>query len=109
MYDQTLASLGTPAANLNALNTADRAFQCDLPPASADVDPNPAIGRARLVCFSFGGVQASAPRSPLSLASVDITGTTPGTATLTFENVAFFAPDGTKIDVASQPAQIEVK
>jgi hypothetical protein len=109
VYDQTLVSLAAPEPALDDLNTADRTFQCDLPPPSGDVDPDPQVGRARLVCFSFGGPQASAPSSPITIAAIELTGVTAGTAVLTFENVAFFTPEATPISVAPQPGTILVE
>jgi hypothetical protein len=73
------------------------------------VDPDPAVGRARLVCFSFGGPQGSAPSSPITVATVEGVGLKPGRAALTLENVAFFAPDGKAIDVAAERTTIVVK
>jgi hypothetical protein len=109
VYDQALVSLGTPEAALNALNTADRTFQCDLLPPSGDVDPNPQVGRARLVCFSFGGPEAPAPSSPTTVAAIQLTGTMAGSAELRFENVAFFTPDASPIAVAPQSATVLVE
>jgi len=109
VYDQTLVSLGAPEAALDALNTADRTFQCDLPPSSGDVDPDPQVGRARLVCFSFGGPQASAPSSPTTVATIELTGVAAGTAALTFENVAFFTPDASPITIAPNPTAVTVE
>jgi hypothetical protein len=109
VYDQTLVSLGAPEPALDALNTTDRTFQCDLPPPSGDVDPDPDVGRARLVCFSFGGTQASAPSSPITIATIELTGLNAGTTQLRFENVAFFTRDATSIPVAPQPATVLVE
>ena len=98
-----------PAPALDVLNTGDRTFQCDLPPPSGDLDSDPQVGRARPVCFSFGGAQASAPSLPTMAATIQLTGAMPGTAELRFENVAFFTPDATPISVAPRPAIILVE
>jgi hypothetical protein len=109
VYDQTLVSLDAPEPAIADLNTADRTFQCDLPPPSGDVDPDPQIGRARLVCFSFGGPEASAPSPPITVATIDLTAVQAGAAELTFENVAFFTPDATAIPIAPESGTVLVE
>lgn len=109
VYDQRLVVLEAPEPALDELNTAGREFNCNLPPASGDVDPDPAIGRMRLVCFSFGGVEAEAPNAPLTLATVSMRGISSGTATLQFENVAVFTPDGQPVTVSVVPATVQVE
>jgi hypothetical protein len=109
VYDQTVVSIAAPDPDLEALDTEERSFQCNLPPASGDVDPDSKVGRARLVCFSFGGASVSAPTSPTTLATLQVTGLKTGTTELTFENVAFFKPDATAVTVAAPPVSVEIK
>ena len=67
------------------------------------------MGRARLVCFSFGGEDAPAPQTPLTLATIELRGVSAGSVTLRFENVAIFTPDAEAVTVATTPATIRVE
>lgn len=109
VYDQRLVTLDAPLPDLQMLNAASRQWQCNLPPASGDVDQNPNIGRARLSCVSFGGAEAPAPHTPLTLATVTVRGIAAGTAELRLQNVAVFGPDETNLPVIVSPAVLRVK
>ncbi len=108
VYDQRLLTFDAPTPDLTVLNTPDRQFQCNLPAPSGDVDPDPTVGRARLVCFSYGGTQASAPNAPLVLARITLHAVAAGQATLTFENTAVFTPDAKNVTIAAVSAQVTV-
>lgn len=107
VYDKRLLTLEAPVPA--QLDTAQRQFQCNLPQASGDIDSDPNVGRARLVCFSFGGESAPAPQTPLTLATVTLHGVSAGNATLTFDNVAVFSPDAKGIAVDTPSKEINVK
>jgi hypothetical protein len=109
VYDQRLVTLDAPVPPVDALNIGDRQFQCSLPQPSGDIDPDPNVGRSRLICFSFGGESAPAPQTPLTLATVTLHGVSAGDATLTFENVAVFSPDAKGIAVHAPSKEINVR
>ncbi len=109
VYDQRLVELEAPEANVDGLNTGGREFQCALPPPSGDVDPDPGVGRARLVCFSFGGEDAAAPVTPMTVAHVTLRGTAPGEATLHAENVALYGPDASAIPIGASSVRIVIE
>lgn len=109
VYDQRLVTLDAPGPNLDALNVGIRRWQCDLPPANGDVDPDPTIGRARLVCFSFGGPDGPAPETPLTIATVTVRGVSRGLTALRLENIAVFGPDAHAITVDASPATVQVE
>lgn len=109
VYDQRLVELEAPEANVDGLNTGGREFQCALPPSSGDVDPDPDVGRARLVCFSFGGEDAAAPVMPMTVAHVTLHGTAPGEATLHAENVALYGPDASAIPIGASSVRIVIE
>ncbi len=107
VYDKRLVTLDAPVPA--QLDTGSRQFQCNLPPATGDVGSDPDTGRARLVCFSFGGESAAAPQTPLTLATITLHGVSAGNATLTFENVAVFSPDAKGIEVDTPSKEIIVR
>jgi hypothetical protein len=107
VYDQRLVTLDAPEPA--QLDTGQRQFQCNLPQASGDIDPDPNIGRARLVCFSFGGESAPAPQTPLTIAAITLRGVSAGNATLTFENVGVFSPNAKGIPVDTPSKEIVVR
>lgn len=108
VYNQRVLMLETPKASLS-LNLGERNWRCDLPPPTADLDPSPDVGRARLVCFSSGGEDAPAPHTPLTLAKVAVHGLDAGSTALRFENVGFFGPDARAIPVSVVDLTIDVE
>jgi len=107
VYDKRLLTLDAPVPA--QLDTGSRQFQCNLPPATGDVGSDPNSGRARLVCFSFGGESAPAPQTPLTLATITLHGVSSGNTTLTFDNVAVFSPDAKGITVDTPSKDIAVR
>ncbi len=105
VYDQAAFTIEAIAPALDVLEVPGRDFSCNAPPPSPDVDPDPTVGRARLVCFSFGGLAAPAAETPVTIARLTVPS---GTATprLRFENVAIFRPDATGIPIDAPPAKV---
>ncbi len=109
VYDQRILTLEAPAPALDGLNVGNREWQCSIPPASGDVDPNPSLGRARLVCFSQGGQNAPAPRVPLLLARVSLRGVSHGETILRIEQAAAYGPDARSLGIAASETTIRAE
>jgi hypothetical protein len=97
LYDQRRVRMETPVPEEAALETTGRDFTCNLPPPSADVEPDPATGRARLVCFSFGSGKADGVRPPLTLATVRFRLLAAGPASLSLDAARFFDREGVNL------------
>lgn len=97
VYDESQVRLGVPAPSDAVLSGTEREFSCDLPPPSADVEPVPSVGRARLACFSFGDATLQGLESPSVLATISLRPLVPGTIALRWDAVGMFAWDGANL------------
>jgi hypothetical protein len=109
VFPQDAVSVQELAANLDDLNVEGREFSCSLGSSGSDLEPDPAIGRLRVVCFSFGGEAAPAPQAPTVLARFELTALHAGSVEIRLENVAVFTPDATGVTIGASPLTVIVE
>ena len=110
VYDQSLVRMEALEANLPALLATGRQFSCDLPAPSVDIEPAPAVGRARLACFSFGDLDAPGFSPPFVLATVTLRAVAAGSAQLVLQNAGVYSAEGTSLGtVETAPATLTVR
>jgi len=103
VYDQTVLqapTLGAPVSALDRnldvnqqfLNSTGHDFECGGVPPCGDADPDPAVGRARLLCTSIADAPAIAGEGVLASVTFQVVGS--GTVDLRLERVAFYDTEG---------------
>jgi hypothetical protein len=110
VYDQTQIVLETPQANQALLDATGREFRCDLPPPSGDIEPAPDVGRARLVCFSFGDAGQDGFPAPATIATIRVRPLVSGNIALQWERVAFYTAGGATVgSIERAPATVHAQ